>query len=542
MTAMTTTRTRRRFTALAALALSAGLLAGCADNGGGGSDDAEGPTADRGGSMFAIGFVGDQLDGEPTDGGQLSISTFGEVRSMDPVDLIANGLSGGSELAAIYDVLVRYDPETAEYEPHVAESLEPNDDSTVWTMTLREGVNFSDGTPLDAAAVVGSIERYLADEGGQASLWSSKVAKTEATDERTVTFTLSEPWVDFEYMLATAPGMIMAPAAYAGAEFTPIGAGPFTFGHYRPSEELLLEANPDYWGGEPPLDQLRFHNVQTAEGTFDVVRSGSSDVGVVREPSITKEAIDEGFGGAMNVVSMGFGLIVNNREDSATGDVRVRQAIAHAIDPEGIYARTYNGVGLPGTEMFPEESQWGGAPGPEIDLDKAKQLVEEAKADGFDGKVGYLGIQVVSQNTGLGLEAMLGQIGIELEPEYVAGSADMIQRVFAERSFDLAGWSFGTPDAAVFPELYENFHSESRSNAAGYASETMDGLLEELGAAESEDEQQDLINQIQEEWNATIPSIVLGAQPEFVMWGEHVGGVVPHVDSMMLYHQAWSEK
>src|SRR5690606_11120694 len=137
--------------------------------------------------------------------------------------------------------LVRYDPETAEYEPHVAESLEANDDSTVWTLTLRDGVNFSDGTPLDADAVVASIERYLADDGGQASLWSSKVASTEVTDDRTVTFTLTEPWVDFEYMLATAPGMIMAPAAYAGDEFTPIGAGPFTFGHYRPNEELLLK-------------------------------------------------------------------------------------------------------------------------------------------------------------------------------------------------------------------------------------------------------------------------------------------------------------
>ena len=62
------------------------------------------------------------------------------------------------------DVLLRYDPETAAYEPHVAESLEANDDSTVWTMTLREGVEFSDGTPLDAGAVVASIERYLADE------------------------------------------------------------------------------------------------------------------------------------------------------------------------------------------------------------------------------------------------------------------------------------------------------------------------------------------------------------------------------------------
>lgn len=524
--------------ALAAMALALGLLGACADGDDGGEDSE--PEAARGGSLFTIGTVGEPNDADPVAGGELDVSAYTEVRSLDPVDVIANGLSGGTELAAIYDVLMRYDPESATYEPHLAASLESTDDSTGWTLGLREDVTFSDGTPVDAEAVVASIERYLAEDGGQASLWKRKVASTKAVDARTVEFTMTEPWLDFAYMLATAPGMVVAPAASAGAEFRPIGAGPYTFTHYKEGEELLLSANPSYWGGEPALAELRFRVVPTAQGTLDVVQSGDADLGVLREPHVIKDAVESDLGGAMNVVSLGVGLIVNSREDAVTGDVLVRRAIAHALDPETIFARSYSGVGLPGTEMFAEESIWHtGTGGPEIDLEEAKRLVEEAKAQGFDGTVRYLGIQQVSLKTGVAIEAMLGAIGIEVESEYVPSATEMIERVFVQRDFDLAGWSFGTPDAGVYPELFESFHSTSTANAGGYASEVMDGLIEDLGAATSQEEQREILEQIQVEWNETVPAIVFGAQPELVAWNEQVGGVVAHVDSMVLYHDAW---
>jgi peptide/nickel transport system substrate-binding protein len=520
--------------ALAALVLPLALLGACADT------EAEDSEPARGGSVFTIGTVGEPNDAEPVAGGELDVSAYTEVRSMDPVDVIANGLSGGTELAAIYDVLVRYDPESASYEPHLAASLDAAEDSTVWTLGLREDVVFSDGTPLDAEAVVGSIERYLAEDGGQASLWQRKVASTKVVDARTVEFTMTEPWLDFAYMLATAPGMIVAPAAHAGADFRPIGAGPYTFTHHQEGEELLLSANPSYWGGEPALAELRFRVVPTAQGTLDVLRSGDADLGVLREPHVIKDAVESDLAGAMNVVSLGVGLIVNSREDAVTGDVLVRRAIAHALDPETVFARSYSGVGLPGTEMFAEESIWHtGAGGPEIDLEEAKRLVEEAKAQGFDGTVRYLGIQQVSLKTGVAIEAMLGAIGIEVESEYVPSAAEMIERVFVQRDFDLAGWSFGTPDAGVYPELFESFHSSSTANAGGYASPVMDGLIEDLGAATSQEQQREILEQIQAEWNETVPAIVFGAQPELVAWNDQVGGVVAHVDSMVLYHDAW---
>src|SRR3546814_20440099 len=88
--------------------------------------------------------------------------------------------------------------------------------------------------------------------------------------------------------------------------------------------------------------------------------------------------------------------------------------------------------------MFPAESLWGPTDGPEIDLEEAKELVAKAKENGFDGKVRYLGIAKVSQQTGLSIEAMLGQIGIEVKSTYVPGSAEMIEKVFMKPDFDQA--------------------------------------------------------------------------------------------------------
>lgn len=524
---------------MATLALAMAGCAGSDEEGGAGSQEEQEPDG-----TFRTGLVGDQPDGgDPTEGGILHVSAFSEVQSLDPAVTIAGGLSGGNELAAVYDVLLRHDPETGEYSPHLAEGLEPNDDATTWTLTLREDVEFSDGTPLDADAVVASIERYVANGGNSAALWQRQVESMDAPDDRTVEFTLTRPWPGFEYMLASGPGMIVAPAADRGGEFTPIGAGPFTFGHHKPSEELVLEANPNYWGGEPALDGLRFTVLQTAEGTLDVLESGGADAAAIREPHVIEAAVDAGFPGAMTVVNMGVGLLVNTQGGSATADERVRRAVAMALDPEVVFERTYDGVGLPGSEMFQGVSRWHlDERGPQPDLAAAEELVEEAKRDGFDGTVRYLGIQNVSTSTGVAIEAMLGRIGLEVEPTYASGAAEMIQTVFGQRDFDLAGWSFGVRDAAVFPGLFERFHSESSGNGGGFQDEEMDTLIDELGEAADEDTQRTLLAQIQERWNETVPAVIFGAQPEYLGWQEDVHGIQQHVSSMVLFGEAWLDR
>src|SRR5699024_2022281 len=228
-----------------------------------------------------------------------------EVRSLDPSQVIATGASGGSALVAVYDQVMRLNMETWEYEPRMAESVEPNDDFTEWTITMRDGIEFSDGTPLDAEAVAGSMEGYLASKGYDTSLIAPLWDGVEVVDDLTVKVKLKESWATFPSMLARALGFIVAPAAISGDEFKPIGAGAFVEGHYSPGEELVLEANPNHWDGAPYLDQLRFVWLGEDQTKLDSMASGSVDVAYIQDPELVDEQIEAGTGRVTTLANMG---------------------------------------------------------------------------------------------------------------------------------------------------------------------------------------------------------------------------------------------
>ncbi|MEK8145929.1 ABC transporter substrate-binding protein [Streptomyces sp. M10(2022)] len=249
-------------------------------------------TAERG--RYEFGITGDQgKPGKPVRGGTLHFADYTEARSLSPAATYATGASGGAAMAALYDVLMRYDTEAKKYEPWLAKSLRSSKDSRTWTLRLRDGVDFSDGTPLNAKAVAESIEWYQDSKGADASLLAANIARTEATDELTVVFTMRRPWAEFPARLAQAPGMIVAPAARAGKTFRPIGAGPFTLQKHAPQEEMILKANKDYWKGEPYLDALRFTWPQSDRARLEALDDGTADVTYMRSPDVVDDAVGE---------------------------------------------------------------------------------------------------------------------------------------------------------------------------------------------------------------------------------------------------------
>lgn len=518
-----------------AVLLAAGLvLTAC-------GDDASDKGATGAPAGFANGFVVEPDDaGEPVPGGQLEVVTYSEARVLDPVQTIANGSSGGTEMAAVFDLLMRYDQTTDTYVPQLAEALEPNDTHDQWTLTLREGITFSDGTPLDAEAVVWSFDRYVEKGGGQVSFLTHAVEKWEAVDERTVQFDLSAPWPDFAYLLATGPGMVVAKGSDAGETFTPIGAGPFVLDRYAPGEQLLLKARADYWAGRPPLDALRFFPLAAEQGRLDVLRNGEADVAYLREAATAHDALEDGWGGFMEIGSASRGLLLNHRDGAATADVRVRQALVHAIDMEVLNERTADGVGISLADIFAPQSRWDLDTEPlQHDEAKARELLDAAKADGYDGKISFKGVAKVSEATGMTLKALLEKVGFEVSLDYVPSVTDLVSAIYVTNDFDMVIWGFGMPDRAVYAELFEKVHSSSRSNAGASSDADLDRLIEELGAAATPEEQKALLEQIQARWNETVPFAPTGATPEWNAWGDKVHGVVPSIDSIMLYGSAW---
>ena len=506
----------------------------------GGREQPAGPPAEYKAGMIG-GDGGGEKAGPPVKGGTMTFAAYAEAGLLDPAETIVAGSTGGVEMAAIYDVLMRWDSETGELEPQLAKSLEANGDDTAFTLTLRDGVTFSDGTPLDAKAVKWSIERYVEKGADEAELWKSNVTAVETPGDLTVEFKLEHAWPTFPFMLTTGPGMIVAKSSDAGGEFTPVGAGPFAFERYRPKEETVLKARAGYWDGKPNLDQVRVVYVDDPDAALATLGSGRLQGAFLRDPVAVQKALKAGHHGYLSMVALGNAAVINALPGHPGADPRVRKAMHYALQPEVVYRRAYPGTGLASNAVFPEFSVWHTDSEPlPYDPGKARRLLREAKADGYDGKVSWLDSQdPASRTTALAAKAMLENVGFDVELDLVRSVADQITRVSVRKSYDVAGWALSWREAGPFARMYATLHSEGNLTVGMPTSPQMSALIEELRGAGTTGEQKAVMGRIQQQWNEDVPALVLGPQPELFAWPDTVHGVVGTSNSMVLLDDAW---
>lgn len=519
-----------------AAAVSALVLTACASGGDGG-------TADGGATQVTQnGIIGDQGDaGDPVKGGALTFASYSFISSFDPAKNQSAGAQGGSEMAAIYDVLVRYDDADQQYVPQLAKSLESSDDGAKWTLKLRDGVKFNDGTVLDAAAVTSSIQRYNTNRGLNSQVWTTNVLDMSTPDSSTVVFSLSNPWGEFPAMLAGGHGMIVAPSATDGDKIKPVGAGPFAVERFDPNELLLLSARPDYWGGAPNLNQLRFVPIADDNGKADSLRSGEVQVAYLRSPEIITTLRDAGTAGYLDTSSLGGIIQINGRPGLPGEDVRVRQAIAYAIDVDLFDERANNGLGMPGAEIFQPWSRWhndveplGYAP------EKATALLDEAKADGYDGRISFTTTSSpVGRSQALALQAMLQAVGFTMDIDYQASAGDVSKKVRVQQDYQLAFSGLSLAEVSPFIRLYSGLQSGSTNNVFGYKNPEMDAALIKVQAATNDDEKKAALGDVQRIVNQTSPFVALSALTTLVAWSDNVHGVQPTLDGILLFENAW---
>lgn len=493
--------------------------------------------------IFATGLTSDDSSaGTPKQGGQLTIADYGEPRSLDPTVTYANGATGGSAMAAVYDELVRYDYPSGKYVPELAESL-TSSDNTVWTLKLRDGVKFTNGQPLNAAAVLSSLKYYESKYAFQSNLLLANVASMKATDDLTVVFTLRSPWSGFPNMLAQGPGMIMAPAAYANPKkFKPIGAGPFTYGTYAPGESLVLNANPHYVGGKPYLDSLKFVWIGGTDdqAKVDALKSGTADTAYLRDPEVITKERQAKADGMMFATGLADDLWVNTRAGHPGSDVLVRQAINDAIDVESYVQRVSNGTALATKGIFGPGSPWYTTVSAQYDTTKAKALLKQAEAKGFNGKVNFTySASTSAQTSAVLIKAMLEAVGFKVTLVPLRSVADQVQKLYVDHDFDLAIAATSVPDVDPYSRLASTFAATSPSNLAGWSSPAMDKLLAELQAKDTPQEGKSVVAQIQNLWDEQVPGISLDAGGVFQAWNSNVHGVEPNTETMLLYTKAW---
>lgn len=321
--------------------------------------------------------------GRPSRGGELTAA----IRQ-DPPTFNRYAERGGDNTVAalshlLWGRLVRVNPETGELEPWLAERWSPSSDGLTWTLTLRDGLRWSDGRPFSAADVTFSFEA-LYDERSPSSIRSSMLVGgrplgVAAPDARTVVLTFPAPFgpaLRILDNLVIYPRHKLEPALRAGtfAEAwgvaTPpadiVSLGPFRLASYTPAERIVLERNPHYWRREgdeqlPFLDGLTLAIVRDPNTEILRIRGGQIDISSreVRPEDLAALRRDEAEG-RVQLAEAGVGLDPNMlwfnlRPDAHANDPRrawlqsedFRKAISHAVDRQALVDQVYLGAGVP---------------------------------------------------------------------------------------------------------------------------------------------------------------------------------------------------
>jgi peptide/nickel transport system substrate-binding protein len=455
-------RPRRRFRAvLMATAVGAALvLSGCS----GGSESPEpAGSADAGAPAPAI-----------------SIAATSGPNSLDPAQIVdgAQVLVWGS----IYDTLLARDPKTAELIPNAAESWEYNADGTELTLKLHEGMTFSNGDPVDAEAVAGTMMRTKSTPG----IVQPKFALVEdvtAEDELTVKIRFSAFDPQFVWNLALGAGAIANPATFDDPELAtnPVGSGPYTLDTASTvaGTSYTLKKRDDYWNDEAfPYPTATIRVLQDPTAVFNAVQAGevnaaslqSQLMGQLDASKFTITNLEAQAIGFLNIMDRG------GEKFPALGDQRVRQAINYAIDREGILKGIYAGDGLATEQIFnPAGQVYDEALNEtyEYDPEKGKELVEEA---GFAGET----LRIPSTFLTTQVEATLSQafkdIGMNLEwvavPPQQAQSA--LQSGEYGITYQITGYNSDPADA------FYHFDPNGYGNPFHYTNDELEGFLDEI--------------------------------------------------------------
>jgi peptide/nickel transport system substrate-binding protein len=537
---------------LVAAGLVAAVVAGVAACGGGSGSD-EGDGGGSGGSGGSGSESGGALAGtggskctEERRGGELTVAVPSFTLGLDPMVALGSAVHGGTETTAIYGTLLRFDPETGEYEGHLAESLEGSEDSTEWTLTLRDGVTFGDGTPVTAEAVRFSVERMkdsTANSGGLAQ----EVASMEVVDDRTIVFRLARPWGTFPYVLAEEAGMVVNPAVASSVGADELntapppgaGAGPYVVERFARDEEVVLRAKDDWWGGPVCIERLRFVSVPGGDATYEAFRSGEVQAAILTDDRARADAEADGVEGYGQAGGLGTMLVMNNgRTPSPTEDQRVREAAALALDLDVLNDRVYGGAAEVGSSVMPAGSPVYGGEGPPHDPSRAAELVEEAKADGWDGEIEILGNDTpVHAETLITVEAMLESVGFEVEVRNVP-TAELNRLVIAEGRYEMALYGPVVLEESTVVDMTQ-FEAGSPSNRLGYADADMDAAVSLVRSATDRSSTRSAMEAVQAAWNATIPSANMFMSTWWWALDPSLRGIVWTRDVTPVFDTAW---
>lgn len=318
------------------------------------------------------------VQGPPVSGGELRVGFVGGGASDTLDGAVAMNLGDIARAINLYNTLMYFDHDYT-LQPMLATAATPNDDATVWTVQLREGVKFCDGRPLRPEDVIASYMRIIDPhdpKSGAASL--AHLDEIAKTGENEIEFRLSVADSAFLNNFGSYSNIIV-PEDFDPA--APVGTGPFMLDSFTPAMSTVMVRNPHFWGDEGPyLDEVSLLNFNDTDALINALLSNQVDA-IAQIPPALVEVI--GADERINILDSVTGMYMpfTMRVDREPfDDVKVRQAFRLAVDRPGMLEQVLSGRGTVGNDMFAVfgEGYPKDLPQREQDIEEAKRLLAEA--------------------------------------------------------------------------------------------------------------------------------------------------------------------
>jgi peptide/nickel transport system substrate-binding protein len=457
---VTSRNSTRRWTRLLALLLGLSMFAAACGDDDGGSEGAEAEEGSEG-QGGADDSLPDDAEGDPVMGGDLAYALEAESSGGFCLPEAQLAISGMQVAATIYDTLTKPDAD-GEIQPFLAESVEANEDSTQWTIKLREGVTFHDGSPLDAQVVANNLDAYRGAYEGRSPLLFrfvfQDIESVQVVDPLTVQVNMVRPWAAFDWAMWGSHRLgIMGQAqlddpANCGTKL--VGTGPFVLDRWTVSEELVATRNPDYWRTDdagnqlPYLDSVTYVPIPEVASRSNALESGQVDmlhtydteqIAQRLQPLADADEIKLLATDAYGEVN----YLLLNSSVAPFDNKNARLALAHALDRQLLIDVRGGGLGKVADGPF-EESVTGYVedPGfPQYDVELARQFAQAYEDEtGEPLTFNYTFVSTESgQLTAQEIQTQLADAGITINLDPGGDQATTINKALAG-GFQALGW------------------------------------------------------------------------------------------------------
>lgn len=453
--------------------------------------------------------------GPATTGGTIRVAAQRPKGALDPINMV--DLSSYGLVAQSLEFLCTLSTSASDIAPGLAESWQPNDDNSVWTFKLRQGVTWHDGTPFTADDVVATMERLVT--AGNAGLKGViGPGSAVATDPNTVTFTLVAANGNFPYLVSVFNAQsVITPKAYATGttlDQVPAGTGPWKLTKYDVATGATFERNDAWWGGKTPLDGTEFTFFDDTGAMVTAYQGGQIDSLVQFDVLSGTALFDDPNFTVVETPTTNHRQIWMRCDTGSFKDVRVRQAFALTINRDQLIQQLFKGKAVLGNDhviapFYPYFSDT--VPQRVQNIDQAKQLLSDAGVSALNVTLDYGQLNEIPDLAVL-LQSQAAQAGITITPAGMDNGAFYGAKWCPEQPADppCSGASeFGIVDYGHRPTpdvfLTSALMTKGAWNSSQYSSADFDAAVREFQAAVGVDAQKAACAKIEQILNNDVP-------------------------------------